>query len=148
MIYDEAGDYPALQAAEKAAEAGAKVEIVTPDRVAFPEVMGMSLTPGMEVLLRHQTVFSLGRRIKTVQRKGNKLSAVFGSDYGDMRLERQVDQVVVNYGTLPLDELYFALKPASSNRGEVDYGALVANKRQSLNRNEDGAFQLFRIGML
>jgi len=32
LIYDESGDHPALQAAEIAAEAGATVEIMTPDR--------------------------------------------------------------------------------------------------------------------
>ena len=45
-----------------------------------------------------------------------------------------------------LDDLYLALKPSSSNRGAVDYGALMEGRRQTLFRNVDGAFQLFRIG--
>ena len=47
LIYDDAGDYPALQAAEKIAATGAKVEIVTRDRNFVPEVMAMSLTPSL-----------------------------------------------------------------------------------------------------
>ena len=39
--------------------------------------------------------------------------------------ERRVDQVVVEHGTLPLDDLYFALKPLSKNGGAVDYERLV-----------------------
>lgn len=47
-----------------------------------------------------------------------------GSDYGGVNRERRVDQVVVNHGTLPLDELYFELKPQSVNEGAGQlYGA-------------------------
>jgi hypothetical protein len=54
--------------------------------------------------------------------------------------------VVVEHGTLPLDELYFALKDGSRNRGEVDYGAFVATRPQETARNPGGAYRLFRIG--
>ena len=54
--------------------------------------------------------------------------------------------MVVNHGTLPLDELYFALRPLSSNLGEVDHKALVAGRPQTLATNPEGQFQLFRIG--
>ncbi|RME18428.1 MAG: N-methylproline demethylase, partial [Alphaproteobacteria bacterium] len=60
--------------------------------------------------------------------------------------EADYDQVVVNYGTRPLDDLYFALKPASRNGGAVDYGALIDGQPQTVVRNPEGAFQLFRIG--
>ena len=50
-----------------------------------------------------------------------ELLAVVGSDYGGVRKERRVDQVVINHGTLPNDELYFALKPLRAISGAVDY---------------------------
>ena len=45
LIFDDAGDHPALQAAEIIANSGAKVEIMTPDRSFSPEVMAMNLVP-------------------------------------------------------------------------------------------------------
>ena len=54
--------------------------------------------------------------------------------------------MVVEYGTAPADELYFALTPRSVNRGAVDYGALLEGRPEQLATNADGAFQLFRIG--
>ncbi|WP_319637476.1 hypothetical protein [Pacificispira spongiicola] len=57
-----------------------------------------------------------------------------------------MDQIVVNHGTIPLDDLYFDLKPLSRNLGEVDYDALIAGEMQTVSRNADGRFQLFRIG--
>lgn len=43
-------------------------------------------------------------------------------------------------------DLYFELKPESTNLGAVDYGAFVSGDLQSIVRNEKGSFQLFRIG--
>jgi hypothetical protein len=57
-----------------------------------------------------------------------------------------VEQVVVEHGTLPLDSLYFDLKPGSRNLGEIDIEALVACRPQAVATNPAGAYQLFRIG--
>ena len=59
---------------------------------------------------------------------------------------RVVDQIVVNHGTVPLDELYFALKPLARNRGAVDYDDLIAGRPQRDGADATGSFQLFRIG--
>ena len=47
---------------------------------------------------------------------------------------------------MPLDDLYFELKPFSSNVGAIDYEALVKGQRQAVLRNGEGEFQLYRIG--
>ncbi len=146
LIYDESGDHPALQAAEFAASTGSKVEIMTPDRTFSPDVMAMNLVPYMRALQDKDVSFTVTRRLLDVKRNGNKLSAVIGTDYSDHTYEAEYDQVVVNYGTLPLDDLYFDLKPLSSNGGEVDQAALITGMPQTVSRNSGGSFQLFRIG--
>ena len=146
LIYDESGDHPALQAAEIAANAGARVEIMTPDRSFSPEVMAMNLVPYMRSLQDKDVTFTVTRRLLGVERRGNTLVATIGTDYSDHSYEIEADQVVVNYGTLPLDDLYFALKPHSVNMGEVDYDALLAGTPQEVSHNDTGGFQLFRIG--
>lgn len=146
LIYDESGDHPALQAAEIAANTGAQVEIMTPDRTFSPDVMAMNLVPYMRSLQDKDVTFTVTRRLTNVARTGNKLTATIGTDYSDHTYDIEVDQVVVNYGTLPLDDLYFDLKPMSSNAGAVDYDALLSGGKQTTSRNENGVFQLFRIG--
>ncbi|MDP2518252.1 NADH:flavin oxidoreductase [Shimia thalassica] len=146
LIYDESGDHPALQAAEIAAAAGSRVEIMTPDRVFAPDVMAMNLVPYMRSLQDKDVTFTVTRRLMDVTRSGNKLSATIGTDYSDHTEQKEYDQVVVNYGTLPLDDLYHELKPQSSNCGAVDYDALIAGAPQTVVRNYEGAFQIFRIG--
>jgi len=146
LIYDESGDHPGLMAAEVAANAGSTVEVMTPDRMFAPDIMGMNLVPYMRALQDKDVTFTVARRLKDVVRCGNKLKAIIGTDYSDFTSEKVYDQVVVNYGTLPIDDLYFDLKPLSSNGGAVDYNALINGHAQTVTRNGSGSFQLFRIG--
>ena len=146
LLYDDAGDHTALMAAELLAESGARVEIMTPDRSFAPEVMGMNLVPYMRALQKHDVTFTVTYRLEDVVKEGNQLRAIIGSDYGGVRKERLFDQVVVNHGTRPLDELYFELKPLSLNQGAVNYEKLLAGISQSLLKNQTGTFELYRIG--
>jgi len=146
LVYDDAGDHAALQAAEFIAATGAKVEIMTPDRAFAPEVMAMNLVPYMRSLQKRDVTFTVTYRLERAERDGNRIVAHIGSDYGGVAQRRTVDQIVVNHGTIPLDELYFALKPLSSNLGEVSYERMIAGEPQSLVRNPEGTFRLFRIG--
>jgi N-methyl-L-proline demethylase len=145
LIYDDAGDHAALQAAEIVAASGAQVEIMTPDRTFSPEVMGMNLVPYVRALQKDNVIFTVTYRLQGVEQDGNRLLASIGSDYGGVS-ERRVDQVIVNHGTIPLDDLYYELKPHSSNLGAVDYDALINGAPQRVERNAEGTFQLFRIG--
>ncbi|MGY9049551.1 MAG: oxidoreductase, partial [Rhodobacterales bacterium] len=147
LLYDDAGDHAALQAAEVIVKAGGHVEIMTPDRSFAPDVMAMNLVPYMRSLQNKDVRFTVTYRLKAVKKDGNRLQAVIGTDYSDHREERHFDQVVVNHGTLPLDDLYFALKPLSSNLGAVDQDALIAGRVQTELRNTEGTFNLFRIGV-
>jgi 2,4-dienoyl-CoA reductase-like NADH-dependent reductase (Old Yellow Enzyme family)/thioredoxin reductase len=146
LLFDDNGAHPGLQAAEALAEAGTKLEVVTPERFFAPDIGGLNHVPYAECFHAHGVRITINTRLLAVRRQGNRLAAVLGGDYGARTETRIVDQVVVEHGTLPLDDLYFALKPGSRNRGEVDYGALIAGRPQEIVRNPDGAYQLFRIG--
>ncbi|NWD68993.1 NADH:flavin oxidoreductase [Pseudomonas gingeri] len=146
LLFDDAGDHAGLQAAEFIAKSGAKIEIMTPDRTFAPEVMAMNLVPYMRSLQALDTTFTVTFRLLAVAREGQELLASIDSDYGNARKVRRVDQVVVNHGTRPLDELYFELKPASSNGGVVEHLDLIVGHPQQVVTNPNGRFQLFRIG--
>jgi len=146
LFFDDAGTDAAMTAAEFMALTECKLEIATPDRVLAAEVGGMNYPAYFKTLSAKNVAISLNLRLERVERAGNKLAAVLFNEYDKSRRRREVDQVVVEHGTLPLDELYFALKPASRNRGEVDYDALIGNRPQRLVRNAEGGYVLYRIG--
>ncbi|MCU1367420.1 MAG: putative N-methylproline demethylase [Ilumatobacteraceae bacterium] len=146
LLFDDNGAHPGVSAAEIIVNAGSELEFVTPERFFAPEVGGLNHVPYAKALTKADARMSISSRLVSVRRDGDELVARIGNDYGEERFDRRVDQVVVEYGTAPLDELYFELKEQSVNRGAVDYGALMQGRPQELRTNEDGAFQLFRIG--
>jgi len=146
LIFDDAGDHPALQAAEVIANTGAKLEIMTPDRSFSPDIMAMNLVPYMRSLQDQDVTFTVTYRADKAEKVDGQIKVSLSSDYGTIGKHRIVDQLVINHGTLPLHDIYFDLRDASSNGGELDQDAFINGKPQTVVRNAAGKYQLFRIG--
>lgn len=147
LVYDDNGAEPAMDAAELLTAHGAKVEIATPERTLAIEVGSMNSPAYLSAFAAHDVRTTLGYRLQSVRRApdGRRI-ALLHSDYAEIDVERTVDAVVVEHGTFPNDELYFALVPGSTNLGEVDQQALLDVRPQAVTTNPDGRYQLFRIG--
>ena len=136
-----------MTAAELIARAGAKLELVSPERFFAPEMGGMNHVPYMRAFHEQGVRITINTRLRAVRREGNQLVATLCSDFAqNWSEERRVDQIVVEHGTLPLDDLYFALKPLSRNAGAVDYQKLVEGGDIFPVERSDGVFTLLRIG--
>ncbi len=147
LLYDDNGAHTGMTAAELIAASGAELEIVSPERMFAPEIGGMNHVPYAKAFAEKNVRVTINTRLKSVRREGNQLVAVLGSDYTERAaVERRVAQVVVEHGTLPMADLYLALKPLSRNLGAVDYKALIRQENPIKTRNSDGEFDLFRIG--
>ncbi|NGO67756.1 NADH:flavin oxidoreductase, partial [Streptomyces boncukensis] len=147
LVYDDHGGYPAMDAVEVLTSSGARIEYVTPERTLAPDVGSMNSPAYLRAFTAHGVTTTLARRLRSVRRSGDgRLVATLYSEYTGAEAERTVDQVVVEHGTLPNDELYTELVPRSVNLGEVDLRALLAHREQTVVRNDAGAFRLFRIG--
>ena len=147
LIYDEAGDHAGMQSAEIAIKEGSTVEFMTPDRIISSEIMGLNLTPYLKNLQDKKITYSIAKRLLDVSIKGNKLNAVIGSDYDEnFKYSSSYDQVFLNYGIKPLDELYFSLVPYSKNKGEINYKKFINGEEQDIIKSDNSQFNLFRIG--
>jgi len=147
LLYDDNGGHQGMGAAEYIANAGSRLELVSPERFLAPEMGGMNHVPYMKAFQDKGVRVTINTRLRSVRRDGNQLVATLGSDFSrDYRQERAVDQVVVEHGTAPLEDLYYALKPHSRNLGAVDYDRLVNGGDVFPVRNPDGAYTLLRIG--
>ena len=147
LLYDDNGGHQGMTAAEMIANSGARLELVSPERFFAPEMGGMNHVPYMRAFHEKGVRVTINTRLKSVRRDGNQLVATLGSDFSQgWSEERRVDQVVVEHGTLPLEDLYFALKPLSKNGGAVDYEKLVEGGDIFPEIRADAAFILFRIG--
>jgi 2,4-dienoyl-CoA reductase-like NADH-dependent reductase (Old Yellow Enzyme family)/thioredoxin reductase len=146
LVFDDHGGHQGLSAAEVVANAGSELELVTPERYFAPD-LGLEAQPYLEVLQRHNARITIANRVAAVHRMGNQLSVKIVSDHAPgWQDNRIVDQVIVEHGTEPLEDLYLALKPQSRNLGAVDYGRLTRGQDPALIANPEGKFTLFRIG--
>jgi 2,4-dienoyl-CoA reductase-like NADH-dependent reductase (Old Yellow Enzyme family) len=145
LLFDDNGADAGLTIAEFLADSGSRLEIATPERTLGPDVGGTNYPPYFKSLARHDVTISLNLRLESVARAGNRLAATLINPYDRSRRVREIDQVVVEHATLPLDELYFALKAGSRNRGAIDHAALVANRPQE-SGPVSGGYALYRIG--
>ena len=127
VIYDDNGSYPGLQAAEIIANHGSKLEIVTPERFFSPEIGGMNYVPYAKTFIEKMVKISINKRIQKINRRGNKLLVTLGSDYSDNQEKLETSQVIIEHGTMPLDQLYFDLKSDSYNLGSIDYNSIIKN---------------------
>ncbi len=147
LLYDDNGSHQGMTAAEMIANAGSKLELISPERFFAPEMGGMNHVPYMRAFHEKGVRITINTRVTSVRRDGNQLIATLGSDFANgWSEERRVDQVVVEHGTAPLDELYFALKPLSKNGGAVDYVGLVEGGGIFPETMPEASFTLFRIG--
>ena len=146
LFYDDDGTHTAMSAAEMIARSGARLEIITPERMLGIDVGGMNHVPYARAFNETDTRITLNQRVLAVRPEAGRLCVEIGSDHSAHRSVRHVDHVVAAHGTAATADLYFELKPASVNLGAVDYTELLAGRPQTLITNPGGTFQLFRIG--
>ena len=143
LLYDDDGTHSAMTTAEILVRSGVNLEIVTPERTVGVDVGGLNLVPYARAFNETDTRITLNQRVRSVRREGDKLVVEIGSDHSPIRHTRIVDAVVTDHGVLSNDDLYHQLIDGSSNRGEVDYDALISGRPQSA---LVGGYQLFRVG--
>jgi len=146
IVYDGTGRHPAPQVAEMAAQEGRQVSFVSIDGQLAQE-----LTYGERVIWKQRMYsravpMTFDHEIAKVESKGNRIVATFRNLTTQALLERSADQIIVEHGTLPADELYRALRGAAANDGVTDLSALLAHRPQPLAIRPDAPFELHRVG--
>jgi 2,4-dienoyl-CoA reductase-like NADH-dependent reductase (Old Yellow Enzyme family) len=146
LVFDDNGQHPGVSCAEFLAHSDVAVELVTPDRMVGFEIGGTNYPAYLKAFYERGVIMTLNHRLTAVTRENGRLVVTLFNEYTGATSERRVDHVVVEHGTLPVDGLYFELRPHSINDGEVDIDALIVGRAQSLMSNPEGHFQLFRVG--
>ena len=146
LVYDDIGQHQAVSCAEFLVNKGISVEIITPDRMIAQEVGGSNYPTYLKTFYENAVKMTLTQRLRSLFRVNGKIEAELFNEFDKSITRRQYEQVIVEHGTLPNDELYFDLKYDSSNHGITNIDALISGKVQDEVRNPDGGYQLFRVG--
>lgn len=150
LVFDGTGRHEALSCSDHLAAAGCKVTHVSrDDRVAIE----MSYVE--RVVWRKQLYASgieplFDQGLVKVERHNNRLRATLVNELTGAETHRLVDKVVVEHGTVPVDDVFQDLRAHSANDGVTDIDALLSGSRQpdasSPLGQKNGPFELYRIG--
>lgn len=148
LVYDQMSTHAGAGVADFLATRGSRVEIATPDVKIADDVGGTTFPIFYRRLYALDVVMTPNVWLDEVYREDGRLVAVLRNEYTEVQEERVVDQVVIENGILPNDQLYWALKDKSLNHGQTDMESLFASAPQpSLSQPLGGGrFLLFRVG--
>ncbi|HLI12076.1 MAG TPA: NADH:flavin oxidoreductase [Alphaproteobacteria bacterium] len=146
IVYDGTGRHPAPLCAEHAATAGHQVALVSIDAQLAQELTYAERAIWKKRLYELRIPVVFDHRIERVERRGNRLAATFRNLITEAAMEKIADQVIVEHGTIPADELYRELRGRSANDGVTDIEALLAGRPQPRQARLDSPFELHRIG--
>jgi 2,4-dienoyl-CoA reductase-like NADH-dependent reductase (Old Yellow Enzyme family)/thioredoxin reductase len=146
LIYDGTGDHQALSCADYLASEGRHVTLITPDLHIGQNIGNYERAIYRKRFYELYIDVIYDHRLLHVMPSGNRFKATFINEYSGEKIERHTDQVVVEHGTVPNDELYQNLRHLSRNNGITNIDAFIAGRPQPKGENIDRTFELYRIG--
>lgn len=144
LVYDGTGRHPAPIAAELLKTSGANVSYASLDSQLAEELTYFERFSWKKRLRKLSVEPRFETSLLGVEREGNRLRADLFDEITRERSHILVDHVVVEQGSLPIDEVFTGLRAQSANDGTIDLNAFVQASPQPA-MSTDG-FDLFRIG--
>jgi len=146
IVYDGTGRHPAPQAVELAVREGRRVSLVSIDAQVAQELTYAERVIWKKLMYELAVPMTFDHEIVRVERKDNRIVATFRNLASQALMERSADQIVVEHGTRPADELYRELVGASANDGVTDLPALLERTPQPRSFRPEARFELHRVG--
>ncbi|UTW10220.1 dimethylglycine demethylation protein DgcA [Marinobacterium rhizophilum] len=146
LIYDTICEFSGMSAADYLSSKGSLVELVTDDIKPGVGIGGTTFPTYYRSLYEKEVIMTSDMLLEKVYREGDKLVAVLENEYTGAQEERVVDQVVIENGTRPNEELYYELKGESRNKGQIDNETLFAGQAQPVLSESGDGMILWRLG--
>jgi 2,4-dienoyl-CoA reductase-like NADH-dependent reductase (Old Yellow Enzyme family) len=144
LIFDGTGRHPAPLAAEKLAAQGLNIVYCSIDGQIAEELTYAERFRWKKRFLELGINPIFDMRLTAVARTNNRLQATIVSEVSQQETAIEVDHVVVEQGTVPMEDVYAGLRSDSANDGVTDINALLALQPQPKLREK--GFELHRIG--
>ena len=130
LVYDGTGRHAGPTVAEALINAGSYTEMVSID-----DHFGMEMAYAEQTIWRKRCYelelpITFNHRLIAVERVSNQLQVSLRNELTDEVTTRITDQLVVEHGTTPVDDLFNELQSLPTNRGVMDLDAWVAGLPQ------------------
>ena len=146
IVYDGTGRHVGPLCAEKITSAGYVATLVGIDGLLAPELVYSERVVWRRQIFEQGVETLFDHRLTSVSREDEGLRACFTCELNGSETVRYTEQMVVEVGTQPVDELYQQLRSDSINDGVTDIDALLSGSSQVGSTTADDTFELHRIG--
>ena len=143
LVWDGTGRHSAQMAAIMAHDSGANITFATMDKELSQEQVYPETTRWRKEFAKRGLRPEIDSRLVSAIRSDNRIRATLLNELTREEREVIVDHLVVEMGTLPMDDLFEDLRPNSGNNGKTDIHALVDRKPQP---KQGAGMELHRIG--
>lgn len=143
LFYDGLGTVAGASVAEMLAEAGQHMAVVTPDGQLGKEMSYLERPFIMRALYEVGVPLHPDMRLVSAERKGNRIAARFVNEFTEAQTTLECDRLVIERGTLPMDDIFHDLASQARNKGVCDPVALAEVRPQC---PPGPGFELHRIG--
>jgi 2,4-dienoyl-CoA reductase-like NADH-dependent reductase (Old Yellow Enzyme family) len=144
LIYDATGRHPAPSAAAQIAAAGKAVTFVARDPSIAPEMEHHSSITYRKALAEHDVRILLEYELVSVSARNGLREAVLRHLLTGRELSSAHKQIIVEHGTIPVSDIFDALRPLSVNDGVTEIETLIGTS--PLREPPTSGFELHRIG--
>lgn len=150
LVYDGTGRHNAYVCAERFVSAGLDVRLAILDGSTAQEAGGKGDdVVWMRNLEKWKVPVRANLELVEVRRgEAGVLRAIFRHQLTDELVEMEAEQIVVERGTIAVDDLFEAARALSLNDGQLDLAAFARGAAQPVlqDANGDARFHLYRIG--
>lgn len=144
LIYDATGRHPAPLVTAEIAAAGKMVTFVARDPSVAPEMEHHSSIAYRKTLAEHDVRVLLEYELVSVSAREGRRDVVLRHLLTGRELRETHAQVIVEHGTMPVNDLFDELRPLSVNDGVTEIESLVGPA--PLRARPPARFELHRIG--
>ncbi len=144
LIYDATGRHPAPSAAAEIAAAGKRVTFVARDPSVAPEMEHHSSIIYRKALAEQGVRVLLEYELVSVNPREGRRDVVLRHLLTGREIRETHAQVIVEHGTVPVNDLFDALRPLSANDGATAVESLLGAAH--LRARLSVGFELHRIG--
>jgi 2,4-dienoyl-CoA reductase-like NADH-dependent reductase (Old Yellow Enzyme family)/thioredoxin reductase len=146
LIYDGTGRHEALTCAEFLSSQQVEVTFSTLDDRIGAEMGYAERIVHRKMFYQQDITMHPDLVLLAVRRDSGHLVASFRNDLTDSVVEIETEQVVVERGTYPIDEVFVELKDNAVNRGVTDIDALLKVETQPSCITAVDDYLLYRVG--
>ncbi len=145
FIHDQTGKSVALTVADYLANNKAsEITLNTADATIGMEAMRLEISPFMKRFYQKGVKVTVDQELYQAEKKNNRIELSLRNTHTGVIKSRMVDSLVVEAGTLPNDEIFYALKPSSLNQGVADLDAMAEGRAQPYYFGK--GYHLYRVG--